>query len=132
MTLDPLLNAPLVVQIHALLAIGAVALTVALFSLKKGSRYHRVMGWTWVILMAVVALSSFWINDIRWLGPFGPIHILSVITLFNLITGVRAARSHDVMTHKRTMQTLTFLALGVAGAFTFLPGRIMFQVVSGG
>lgn len=30
------------------------------------------------------------------------------------------------------MTALVFGALIVAGAFTFLPGRIMFQVVSGG
>ena len=132
MTLDPLLTAPLVVQVHAFLALAAVALTVALFSLRKGSPLHRVLGWSWVSLMAIVAISSFWIGDFRWVGPFGPIHILSVITLFSLVKGVRAARGHDVMTHKRTMQSLVVYALIVAGAFTFLPGRIMFNVVSGG
>ena len=82
--------------------------------------------------MGTVAVSSFWINDIRWIGPFGPIHILSVITVLSLITGVRAARGHDVKTHKRAMKSLVFGALIVAGAFTLLPGRIMFLVVAGG
>ena len=132
MSLDPLLSAPLVVQFHAILALSAVALTIAIFSLRKGSRLHRVFGWTWVILMGAVALSSFWIGELRWIGPFGPIHILSVFTLVSLIRGVRAARSHRVADHRAEMRSLTFGALILAGAFTFFPGRIMFLVVSGG
>jgi uncharacterized membrane protein len=132
MTLSPLLNAPFVVQIHAFVAMGAVALTIMIFSLRKGSPLHRVLGWTWVISMGLVAISSFWINDMRWVGPFGPIHLISIFTLYSLVEGVRAARGHDVASHRQTMRALVFGALIVAGAFTFLPGRIMFQVVSGG
>lgn len=132
MSLDPLLNAPLVVQIHAFVAFGLIALTIAIFAQPKGSRFHRVLGWTWVISMGVVAISSFWINDMRWVGPFGPIHLISVFTLYSLVEGVRAARGRRVAKHRQTMQSLVLYALIVAGAFTFLPGRIMFEVVSGG
>ena len=132
MSLNPLLNAPLVVQIHAFLAIAAVVLTVAIFSLRRGSRVHRWMGWTWVGLMAIVAASSFAINDIRMVGPFSPIHLLSVFVLFQLVVNVRAARSHRVRAHARGMKLLTLGALVGAAAFTFMPGRIMYQVVAGG
>jgi len=132
MSFDPLLSAPLVVQIHAFLALVAVALTVALFSLRKGSGLHRILGWSWVSLMGFVALSSFWIGDFRWVGPFGPIHLLSVLTLVSLVRGVRAARGHRVADHRTIMRSLTFGALMIAGLFTFLPGRIMFAVITGG
>ncbi len=132
MNLTPLANASLVIQIHTALALSAVALTVAIFALRKGSPLHRVMGWAWVLMMGVVALSSFGINELRILGPFSPIHILSVITLWTLYSSVTAARSHDIKKHKRQMRTLVFGALIVAGAFTFLPGRIMHAVVLGG
>jgi uncharacterized membrane protein len=132
MTLAPLTNASLVIQIHTALAIGAVLLTIAIFTIRKGSPLHRILGWSWVIAMAVVALSSFWIHELRLIGPFSPIHLLSVITLWTLVRGVTAARSHRVKDHKRAMKTLVFGALIVAGAFTFLSGRIMYQVVSGG
>ena len=107
MSVNPLLNAPLVVQIHTFLAIAAVVLTVAIFSLRRGSQAHRWMGWTWVGLMAIVAASSFAINDIRMVGPFSPIHLLSVFVLFQLIVNVRAARSHSVRAHARGMKLLT-------------------------
>ena len=132
MSLAPLLNAPFVVQIHAYIAFAVIALTVAVFSFRKGNRLHRVMGWIWVIGMASVAISSFWINDMRWVGPFGPIHLLSLFTLYSLVEGVRAARGHRVADHRANMRALTFGALIIAGAFTLLPGRIMFDVISGG
>jgi uncharacterized membrane protein len=31
--------------------------------------------------MAVVAASSFWIHQMRLVGPFSPIHLLSIFTL---------------------------------------------------
>lgn len=132
MTLTPLANATLMIQIHTALALAAAALTVAIFSLKKGSRYHRIMGWAWVIMMAVVALSSFWISTIKLVGPFSPIHLLSIFVLWQLFAAVRAARSHRIADHKRNMQGLAFGALLIAGAFTFLPGRLMNAVLLGG
>ena len=132
MSLDPLLNASPVIQIHAFMAFFAVALTIAIFTRPKGSRYHRVLGWSWVISMGLVAISSFWISDMPWVGPFGPIHLISLFTLFSLVKGVLAARGHRVAQHRQTMRALVFGALIVAGAFTILPGRIMFQVVTGG
>jgi|AntRauMFilla1563_2_1112583.scaffolds.fasta_scaffold50848_3 uncharacterized membrane protein len=46
MTLEPITNGPVMIQIHTALALRAVLLTIAIFSLRKGSRYHRIMGWT--------------------------------------------------------------------------------------
>jgi uncharacterized membrane protein len=91
-----------------------------------------MMGWTWVLMMAAVALTSFWINELRLVGPFSPIHLLSVVTLVTLISSVTAARHHDIKKHKRQMRTLVFGALIIAGGFTFLPGRLMYAVVLGG
>lgn len=72
MTLTPLATASLVIQIHTALALGAVLLTFAIFALRKGSPLHRVMGRAWVIMMGVVALSSFGIHTLNWIGPFQP------------------------------------------------------------
>lgn len=132
MTLTPLLDAPLVVQIHTVFAIFAVLLTVAIFSLPKGSRLHRTMGWIWVLSMGIIAISSFFIHTLRWLGPFSPIHLLSALVLFSLVRGVQAARSHRVRDHKRIMKAMVLYGLLVAGAFTFLPGRLMHEILLGG
>ncbi len=128
---DPLLVQPAWVQSHAFLALALVPLTLAIFALPRGSRLHRSLGWAWVTGMGAVALSSFAIHDIRLIGPFSPIHLLSLFTLVMLVLGVRAARHHRVIAHRQTMKGLTYGALIGAGLFTLLPGRVMYQVVFG-
>lgn len=75
---------------------------------------------------------SFWINTIRLVGPFSPIHLLSAFVLWSLFQAVTSARDHRIADHKRAMQGLAFGALLIAGAFTFLPGRLMNAVLLGG
>lgn len=120
-----------VIQIHTYAAILALFLGVILLSMRKGSRLHKKSGKIWVLLMVVVAVSSFWINGIKMVGPFSPIHILSVLTLWAVFEGVRHIRAGRVNAHKRSMQQLFFLALVGAGFFTLIPGRLMYNVFFG-
>jgi uncharacterized membrane protein len=80
MSLAPLLNAGPVIQIHAFAAMAAFALGIVQLTAPKGTLPHRTIGWIWVILMALIALSSFFINEIKLIGPFSPIHLLSIFT----------------------------------------------------
>lgn len=131
MPLAPLLAAPLPIQVHAFAALFLIPLTLVLFAMPRGNRLHRTLGWSWVMLMALVVLSSFWIREIRLIGGFSPIHLLSVVTLVFLVAAVLAARHHRVHHHRRAMIWLTFGALMGAGFFTLLPGRLMNTVVFG-
>ena len=132
MSLDPLLRASPIIQIHAAAAVTALLLGGwVLFRRKKGDAPHRAMGKLWVGLMAVVALSSFFIWEIRLVGLFSPIHLLSIFTLFMLYRGVTFARRHNIKAHMLTMQITYVAALIVTGLFTFMPGRIMNKVVFG-
>lgn len=131
MTFSPLLSAPIAVQLHAFAALALIPLTIAIFSLKRGNRLHRMLGWTWICLMGCVALSSFWIQEIRLLGGFSPIHLLSLITLFSIAIALRAARSKQISRHRRVMTWLTYGSLMAAGLFTLLPGRLMNAVLLG-
>ena len=131
MTLDPLLHASPVIQIHAYCAIVALLLGAAQLFRRKGDAPHRALGRLWVALMAAVALSSFFIWTIRLWGPFSPIHLISIFTLVMLWRGFTFARRHDIDHHKRTMQFTYMLALVVTGLLTFLPGRIMYRVAFG-
>ena len=131
MTLAPLLNAAPAIPLHALAAIAAFALGLVQLLAPKGTLPHRTLGWIWVALMAVVAVSSLWIHEIRLVGPFSPIHLLAVFTPIMLVLAVLHARRHNVSGHKKAMTTIFFGALIVAGLFTFLPGRVMHAVVFG-
>ncbi|MDE4131932.1 DUF2306 domain-containing protein [Phaeobacter sp. QD34_3] len=129
MDLAPLTQASAPIPLHAFGAMGAFVLGVAQFVLAKGTLLHRAVGRLWVGLMVAVALSSFFIWELRMIGAFSPIHLLSLFTLFWLWRAVAAARRGDIAAHRRLMKILFVCALLGAGAFTFLPGRIMHDVL---
>ena len=128
----PLLTAASPIPSHAFAAMGAVVIGVAQLLLKKGTRRHRVAGWSWVSLMAYVAISSFFISETRMWGAYSPIHLLSLWTIFSLCVAVYMARAGHITQHKYWMGSLYVLALIVTGLFTLWPGRIMHEVLFGG
>jgi uncharacterized membrane protein len=130
-SLAPLFNAAPPIPLHAFAAMTAFALGLVQFAAPKGTLPHRTIGWIWVLLIVTVAISSFWIHQIRLLGPFSPIHLLSIFTLIVLPIGVWRAHRHRVADHRRIMSFIFAGALVVAGLFTFVPGRIMHAVVFG-
>ena len=133
MSFSPLLNAPLVIQLHAFAAMAALLLGIVQFASKKGTLPHRTVGWIWVVLMLTIAISSFWIHgkSNRMIGVWSPIHLLSIMVLFTVPLAVFAAHNHRVRTHKLAMISIFTGALVIAGLFTFVPGRIMNAVAFG-
>ncbi len=126
---EPLVNASLQIQIHgagALLSIGLGPLV--LFKYRR-DRLHKTLGCIWVIAMAVTILSSFFILDLRMIGPFSPIHLLSVLAAVGLFSAVRFAIRRQIADHQKTMRNLYFWALGVASVLAFMPGRIMNRIL---
>ncbi len=131
MSLTPLIKAAPAIPLHAFAAMVAFMLGVVQFASPKGTLPHRTLGWIWVGLMATVAISSFWIHQLRLIGPFSPIHLLSIFTLAMLPLAVWRAHQHQVAAHRKAMILLFAGALVVAGLFTLVPGRIMYAVVFG-
>ena len=130
-SLAPLLDAAPAIPLHAFAAVTAFLLGVVQLAAPKGTLPHRTLGWVWISLMMLVAVSSFWIHDIRLVGPWSPIHLLSIFTLVVIPIGAWMAHRHRVADHRRIM-ILTFSgALVIAGVFTLVPGRIMHKVLFG-
>ena len=94
MNVAPLLDAAPQIPVHAFAAMAAFALGVIQLAAPKGTLPHRTLGWIWVGLMLSVALSSFWIHQIRLVGPWSPIHLLSIFTLITVPLGVWEAHRH--------------------------------------
>ena len=131
MSLTPLLNASLAIQLHAFAAMGAFVLGLIQFAAPKGTLPHRTLGFIWLALMLTVAVSSFWIYSIRWVGPFGPIHLLSIYVLLMVPLALYFARKHNIRGHAKTVIGMFVGGLVIAGLFTLLPGRIMHAVAFG-
>ena len=117
------------IPLHAIMAIVAVILGGIQLSMKKGGSIHKLLGRIWVGLMLIVAISSFFIHEIKLWGAYSPLHLLSLWTIFILGVGIYYARARNIKRHKQTMIALYFFALIVAGFFTLIPGRIMHQIL---
>lgn len=116
-------NEPAPIPTHALLAFAALGLGAVQLALPKGTLPHRVVGYVWVALMASIAVTGLFIHGIRVVGPFSPLHLLSLYVLYGLFTSIRHARLGNIAKHRAYMRQMYFFALVVAGAFTLLPGR---------
>jgi uncharacterized membrane protein len=124
MTFDPLLAAPAIVQLHVAGALAALVVGPLAWARRQRDIWHKGLGRLWVGTMAVVALSSFGIHDARVIGPFSPIHLLSVLVLWSLWQGVAAARAGQRADHAQTMRALYVWGLVVPGVFTLLPRQV--------
>jgi uncharacterized membrane protein len=123
--LRPLLESCLVIQTHVAGATASFLLWITIMLQPKGSRMHRQLGWAWCVTMGVAALSSILIQDE---GQFTWIHGFTAVTLIVLPIGVALARAHKAKLHARFMTALFLGAMLGAGIFTFLPGRMMWEL----
>nr|WP_314437524.1 DUF2306 domain-containing protein [uncultured Brevundimonas sp.] len=123
-------EAGLVIQLHVVGALTALAIGTVLLVGVKGTRRHRILGWSWVAAMAVTATSSLFIHRINP-GGLSVIHLLSGWTIISLPMAIYAIRRGKVQAHRRAMTGMFVGGLIVAGAFTFLPGRLMWAIFFG-
>jgi uncharacterized membrane protein len=114
--------------IHLAAVVPAVVLGVVQLASNKGTRPHKVLGWIWVLSMAVVAVSSYWIMELRKSAGFSVIHLLSLWTLIALACAIWFIRRGNVRAHKRFMVG-TLLGLAGAGLGTLAPGRFVSQLL---
>ncbi|MEX0969016.1 MAG: DUF2306 domain-containing protein [Paracoccaceae bacterium] len=130
MTLAPLLNASPAIHLHVFGVVVAIIATALIFTRARGTGQHRLFGWVWVTGMGLAAVSSFFIHSTEGIAGFSAIHLISVYVLVSLVVGLRAIRKHrNIRAHRSTMLGMTIGGLGVAGALSFLPGRIMSQML---
>lgn len=119
-----------VILAHLFAALAALLVGFVIFSRRKGSRFHRTLGWGWVVLMMATAGTSFFIMELRN-GQFSLIHLLSGWVSLGVPVAVLAARRHNVNLHRRIMTGMFMGGLIIAGLFTFLPGRLLWRVFFG-
>lgn len=95
-----------------------------LFRPTKGDARHVLLGRVWAGLMLWVAITSYWIRDIRD-GDFSLLHILSTVTLMTVSLGVVQARRGNIAAHRGAMRGSW---LGLCGAFigaVAVPDRVI-------
>jgi len=128
MNFQAIAAADLAIQIHLATVVLSLIATLAIALMRKGTPRHKLVGRFWVVMMAITSISSFWINEIDMFRGFSLIHLLSIFVLINLFLGIRAARNKQIARHRRHMRGTAIYGIGIAGAFTFLPERLMYVV----
>jgi len=129
MDFAPFFSHSLVIQLHLVAALLALALGTVQLLRRKGTKSHGIIGYVWVALMLGVALSSFWITGVAGRGQFSAIHGLSVFTLVMLGLAMWAIHTGRVRTHRFTMIGVYAGGLIGAGAGAFAPGRLISQIL---
>ena len=99
------------IPLHAVAAMAAIILGGVQFYMKKGGILHKLIGRTWIGLMVVVSVSSFFIHKIELWGAYSPIHLLSVWTIFSLGLAIYYVRVGNIKRHKQVMIALYGFAL---------------------
>ncbi|MBT9372538.1 DUF2306 domain-containing protein [Rhizobium sp. CSW-27] len=130
MTLDPLLEAPLAVQIHVATMLPAAVVGAFLLIWRgRGTPVHRLLGRIWIGVMLISCLSTAFIHELRVWGDFNPIHLLSVLVFVGCLRAVWLVRHGRVAAHRRLVTQMYVGGILIAGGFTLLPYRIMNRVV---
>lgn len=119
------------ISVHLVAAFWVLIGGTLQLALQKGTPLHRVVGWSWMLAMLVVAVSSFWIKGIvDWLWGYGPIHLLSIWVIFCVVYSVHGARTGNIKRHKGFAIGAFCGAVG-AGLFALAPGRLLNQYFFG-
>jgi uncharacterized membrane protein len=103
--------------IHFISGIFALIFGGLILALKKGTKKHRQIGYSYVISMIILILSSFGIY--RLFGQFGLFHFFSIVATTSLILGMipilkKYRTSKDYKTHFTRMY---FSVIGLYAAF---------------
>lgn len=132
MNFQLILDAPQALQIHLATILLAIIATVAILIARKGTRFHKSVGWVWATMMMTTSLVSLWISEIG--GPYGFsfIHIFSLIVIYNVPYAIISVRRGNIAAHRNAMLGVAIGGIGIAGFFAMQRGRLMYDVLFAG
>jgi uncharacterized membrane protein len=128
---DPIQQASLLTQIHIMCAMVAILLGAVQFIKRKGTDWHKRIGWAWVAVMVVVASTSLFMRDLND-GGLSITHAFTALTVVALPGAIYAIKKGAILQHRALMLMLYIGGLTIAAAFTLMPGRLLHQVLFGG
>jgi uncharacterized membrane protein len=99
----------------------------ARLGMTKRPKLHRAFGYAFVTTMVIAAISAMFIRSGLGFNLYGfsPIHLLIPLTFFSLFGAFRFLAASNIQGHRKAMISLYIGACLVAGFFTFMPGRLL-------
>jgi uncharacterized membrane protein len=95
---------------------------------RKGTLIHKSLGKIYMVLMLVTAFITLFMPakvGLTFLGHFGFIHLFSFLTFATVIGAYLSIRRGNIQAHRANMLGLYIGGILIAGAFTFVPGRLL-------
>lgn len=120
--------------LHLATVVPCFVIGTVLLVIKKGTTLHKSAGRVYMVLMLITAATTVFMPakvGPTFLNHFGWIHSFSFLTLYTVPTAYLAVKKGNIKAHKRKMILLYFGAIIIAGGFTFVPGRYLYQVFFG-
>ncbi|MFT7030474.1 MAG: putative membrane protein [Marinoscillum sp.] len=120
--------------VHLLTVAPCFIIGTILLLIKKGTSFHRNAGRVYMGLMLFTAIVTLFMEarvGTRFFNHFGWIHLFSLLTIYTVPTAYLAIKKGNIKAHKRKMILLYFGAIIIAGGFTFVPGRYLYQLFFG-
>lgn len=114
--------------LHLATVVPAFLLGTYLMFRNKGTPSHKLIGKFFLSLMLVTSVITLFMTaqvGPKLMGHFGFIHLLSLNVIYGVPTAYFAARHGNIRKHKLNMMGMYFFGLIVAGAFAFMPGRLL-------
>ncbi|MBA3670192.1 MAG: DUF2306 domain-containing protein [Sphingomonas sp.] len=111
---------------HLVTVIPALPLGAYVLLSKKGGSRHKLLGKIWLGLMLTTAIATLFIRNINH-GQFSWIHLFTLLTFIAIPQAIISARQGKIEQHKKHLRNFFLGSLVIAGAFTFIPGRTMWQ-----
>lgn len=120
--------------LHLFTVLPCFVIGTILLLIKKGTSFHKMAGRVYMVLMLFTAIVTLFMD--AHVGPklfnhFGFLHLFSLLTLYSVPVAFYAIKNGNVARHKRTMILLYFGALIIAGGFTLVPGRFLYNFLFG-
>jgi uncharacterized membrane protein len=101
---------------------------------RKGSPIHKLLGKVYMLLMLFTAVVTLFMSaevGPTLLGHFGFIHLFSLLVFYSVPTAYFAVRRRNITKHRNSMIGLYGGGILIAGAFTFVPGRLLHSWIIG-
>ena len=108
--------------IHTALAVIALAAGLAIFTITKGTKRHRAIGYIYVICMVGMNLTALMIY--RLFGRFGPFHVFAVVSLVTVMMGFIPALTKRP-THKWLEQHYNWILWSYVGLVAAAASEIL-------
>lgn len=114
--------------LHLCTVVLAFVLGTFLMLQKKGTQRHRLLGKCYMTLMLVTATIALCMPaqiGPRFLNHFGYIHLFCLLVFYAVPAAYFAIRQGNLVKHKANMLGVYVGGILIAGAFAFLPGRLL-------